>query len=152
MEPIQMTEPAQNRRYMDEHGDRIVKLEVGFNYMKGAMDNFGSSMSKLENHMQALATSAELQNHTNQSVAQTLSQISTTLSELQKNDFKVSTLEDWRSRVDAHLGACDTQHQSTKDKLNKTDEMVRRIYWIVPIAMGAIALCIELIDTFHIIK
>jgi hypothetical protein len=144
--------PLQNRRYSDEHSDRIVKLEVGFDYMKGAIDGLGTGMTKLEAHMQSLATSAELQNQTNQSVARTLAEISETMSEQQKNDFKVSHLEDWKSRVDIHLGLCDATHQSTKEKLAKTDELVRRIYWIVPIAIAAIGVCLELIDKFNLFK
>ena len=105
-----MAEPTQNRRYTDEHGERIVRLESDMNHVKGSLDTIADSMDKLAN----------------------------AVSDIAKNDFKISILEDFRTRTEAHLKFCDAQHLDTKDKLNNTTEKVNRLYWLAPLALLAI--------------
>lgn len=99
-----MTEPLQNRRYTDEHGERIVRLESDMSHVKGSLDTIADSMDKL----------------------------ASAVSDIAKNDFKISILEDFRTRTETHLKFCDAQHSDTKDKLNSTTEKVNRLYWLFP--------------------
>ena len=153
----------ENRRAFDGTGERLIKLEVDFDHVKGKVDDINQKLDEhidnnakgfeeLRGHMSSLANSSMLAVDTFDRQSRTMDGIANTLKEFQKNEFKVSSLEEWKSRVDIHLGQCDSEHESTKEKLTKTDEMVRRIYWIVPLAMCAIGFAIELIDTFHLIK
>lgn len=152
-----------NRRMSDVQGEKLIRLEGEVVHVKEAVNTIGTRLEEhitsnargfeeLRDHMQSLAVSAQLANQSNVAQTITLKELSNTLAEMGKNDFKVTTLEDWRTRVDTHLAYCDAKHESTKEKLTKTDEMVRRLYWIIPIAATAIGFVVELIDTFHLIK
>lgn len=152
-----------NRRALDGTGERLIKLEVDFVHVKGKVDNINDKLDEhieqnakgfeeLRGHMASLANSSMMAVDTFDRQARTMDTISETLREFQKNEFKVSSLEEWKTRVDTHLGQCDAEHKSTSEKLTTTTERINRLYWIIPIAMGAIGFAIELIDTFHLIK
>lgn len=144
-----MTLPEQNRRYTDEHGERIVKLEVDVNHVRGSLDNISEKLqdhveqnakgfAELRDSMTRLAISAEVQSATSRQQADSMSKLANTVSDIAKNDFKISTLEDFRLRTEAHLNHCNAEHKATTEKLNKTTEKIDRLYWLAPLVLLAI--------------
>lgn len=149
MEPTQMTEPLQNRRYSDEHGERIVKLETQVQNVHGSLDNISDKLNQhvtdnargfaeLRDSMTRLAVSSEVQANTARQQADSMNKLATTVSDIAKNDFKISTLEDFRVNTMAHLRSCDAKHEATRERLAKTEEKTNRLYWLAPLALLAI--------------
>jgi chromosome segregation ATPase len=129
----------QNRRFTDMQTERLSKVESEVTHIKNSVDTLNSNneqtykvFDELRSNVQRLAVTAEVQSTISKQQADSMSKLADTVTDLAKNDFKISLLEDFKQRTEAHLKFCDAQHSDTKDKLNKTSEMVNRLYWVFP--------------------
>ena len=141
--------PEHNRRFTDVQVERLSKVESEVTHIKTSIDSVSDKLQghidqnnkgfeELRASMHRLATTAEVQSTISMQQADSMKQLATTVSDIAKNDFKISTLEDFRIRTDGHLKACDLKHETTKDELRKTTERINRIYWLGGLLIAAI--------------
>ena len=143
------TQPEQNRRFTDMQVERLSKVESEVTHIKGSVDSVVDKLNghieqnsrgfeELRGSMQRLAVASEVQTTISKQQADSMTKLADTVKDIAKNDFKISSLEEFKVNTLSHLRSCDAKHDATKEKLNKTTEKIDRLYWLAPLALLAI--------------